>query len=409
VAKNNFWIFLLIGVIVLVIIFNTGNFSNIFNKQETSSISETYYDSNGNKIDFKPYNEEEAIKQKITLMSIIHMFGIIQNNYQLEITSIPIEGYIEREGSSTYDKHSDQDVVSGRTSAGIYPAYRGYIAFNLAEAIIMPNNSLITDVILNHATYSYQPNGQTSMYINGFRDSDVDITPITNDENNELYQWINTYHRYLFNIQSLQEGWGFYNTNLGQDAVSEFSYALDRRRQGLSDNLFIIGLDQDVSCCDVKYVIHVNQAPTSYTPPSLTINYQTSTCVTESCSTQGKTCGNWSDTCSGVLNCGGIPSGYLCNSTGQLVQIPSVSYKINVVNNGNAPYKDIKLISTTPSNFFSSFPTNIFTLNPGQSNNWTSIPIDISSYHGQTFTINIQANNTYTNQINTFQASTTIA
>jgi hypothetical protein len=388
--KNNIIIFIILGIIILVALVNP-----IKNEEKTASMTATYYDSQGKEVYFKPYNYAEAMKQtKNNLMSIFQSFGIVFNpvsentcsqgyndwhsifgNYFYGQTFIA--GYSNglttgKKVNITYAQASfyKNDVTYGSIYAQIREVYG-----TINEGSTRTSISL-SDALCGIKTFSVASIPENSDFTAGFNfDTPCQLT-------------VGTKYALIFDTGSVYDG--------------------DLEIRLKNSEVYTVG----------GRVFSSNDGSTFSTwgGTAGTYDYCTSigggytTCNPESCSAQGKTCGVWSDTCSAVLDCGPLTSGnYQCNSSGQYQLIPTASYRVNIVNNGQVPYSDIKIVSTNPSELFSYFPTNTFSLSQGQSNSWLSNNITISNYHGTNLTVFVSANNTYNSQLNNFQSSIMIA
>lgn len=395
--RKNTWILILVAGIALFAIlasssnFNFGNLlgsgsNNIITPITAASIQANYMDANGNVV--IPYDYNKAM---FTAVKPVSKFGIVTNTYSKNVYPVGDTWVVAPDGCSISANNygSDPFLPTGRntnTCGGTHNKFWSFWNFNLAGQI--PTDGTITDYSLNLNYGSGASIEPASIHIL----SSPSFNEYTLTGNNA--QW------------SSLIGGGTTTANPAHFSKSLFPSPYESLTPTSNLYLAVEGLTPVGGW--IGYTSKEWATPPT-TPSYMTIIYTQDTCVPETCTSLGKQCGSWGDTCGGTLNCGTPPSGYTCNSNGQLVPIIiTANYSIIVQNGGSVTYTNVQITSTSPTPFKSHFPTTAFSLTSGQGNKWSSDNIDISSYHGQIFTAYVSAFNTYKNVTENFQSSITI-
>lgn len=373
--RDNTLIFIGIGILILAII----AFPQLQKKDVVPGISATYYDANGNLLDFQPYNYEQATKGPD--MNIFQSFGIVPMSSSYSSVANTYNVY-ERDASSGYQIDINQLGI-GSDGGSAHDSGRDLL-LRYNSAPFINNNTLIsvTSATLTFPSYSAR---------SGSCDWTADF--ITNYELTNWNDATSGYNR-LEGVSGFGGMWYGYS-ELPKTFSLDTSVTTNELREG-------DGLD-----FGVRGEFGTTDYLTFSTQPQINIQYTYNCNQEATCSALKKTCGSW-NICGQTFSCGTCGSGYSCNATGQCFQSAVYArYQINVANNGQVPYKNVNLTSMTP-NFMSYFPTTNFNLSNGQSTNWTSSLIDITAYPANLYTVftaYISGMNTYTNQTQSFSGA----
>ncbi|MFA6073999.1 MAG: hypothetical protein WC758_07830 [Candidatus Woesearchaeota archaeon] len=436
-GKSNILVYVVIGIIAVLFLSNLN-----FIPKEESGIKAFFYDSNGNQVDFNPYNYTEAMKntnkEGFSIFKLFSISGapetkseVVSYDSQGNLISSDNKEITEKNGVKLINtKYSSTEQVNSDKLFGLFSFVTNTYTVDIpiSDSFTVQNqfNTYTENNNVRSASYkspysgsfyynkivyswdsatlkSYIPEGATIIsdpifhfYVEpSYRSLIMGVYPLPNGNNyrgNPSYAWTLLSRGYptfgcIYGCSVPPAGWNTFS-NLyrpNRNYSYSFGFAENYDQSGTSETRTNI-----------------------YNVPYLTITYTTQTCNPESCSTQGKTCGIWSDTCSAVLDCGTAPSGYYCNSTGQTAILPTLKLQLIMTNDGSVPLKDVtifenKLVWTNLGNSNTgnlySFPSLNYTINPGQvvKVNTSLMNIDPSWIGNQVkFISYVYANNTYT-------------
>lgn len=328
---------------------------------------------------------ENLVANIKSLISQIGTFGIVTTTKTITIPASNTDTYCRDRGDTPqYDFDADDlnDIGSDQITGGI-EICNGLMQFPVTG---IPSDltaeSQIQSVVLYYKTQLIRSDEGNGAEIDFCVIDDLqnyDWTP--NDENEEeiMYNRLEDcssndfIYTYSFRDGIDENKW------FGHEIVGErdVAYEIIDNRDGSPDNVLAIGMEGELDYSDDERVDFDNED--SVDKPYIKVRYTVSTCVPATCSSLGKQCGSWSNTCSGTLNCGTCASDYSCNINGKCIYDPTyISPEITITNTGNVDLFQVRIVNASPIEFLNALNlTDFRTLNIGQSTTWSSGLIEV--------------------------------
>lgn len=339
----------------------------------------------------------------------IGTFGIVTTTKTIRIDASNTDTYCYRKDSTpsyNFDPNNLNDIGSDEITGGV-EVCNGLMRFHVTGLPAdLASASQIQSVTLNYFTgtiYSDEGNGASTDFglVNNLEN--YDWTPDNEAEEEIMFERLekmsSTGLIFTYKFQENEENRWFSNeigtTNVKNEIIDN--------KDGIPDNVLAIGIEGEYDTNDDERVDFDDED--NVNKPYIIIKYTVDTCVPETCSSLGKQCGLWSDTCGGTLSCGVPTAGFICTTEGLIEPEPAfISFEVTATNTGVVAFENVAPSSASPVEFQNALNLNdIRTLDIGQSATWFSNNITIlSSWDATTiFSICVSGTNEFNGMIET--------
>ena len=187
------------------------------------------------------------------------------------------------------------------------------------------------------------------------------------------------------------------STGSWQTRALVFNNIANTRLKTVRDNNqdFVVGITNTPSTRLHDFDFMYQQNPAM--KPILKITY----CQPDTCSSLGKNCGVWDNSCSGTVDCGTPEPGYSCIDGTLIPDITWISFEITAMNIGDVPFKDMSFSSASPVELLNALNlTDTRDLGIAQTQTWYSENITIKEEWSSStiFDVCVSGISTYTDQ-----------
>ncbi|KKN08550.1 hypothetical protein LCGC14_1055500 [marine sediment metagenome] len=415
-AKQNNTILWIIGIVIIFLVFTNSSFTK---KEDFVALKVHYYDQSGNEINMQ--ENEVEIKSETKnffkdLISSINIFAIgdFINFWGFASANDDAEGITTNGVNIWVVDDTDFDVYKYTMSG----SYLGRWSLNSGQ----DNPQGITTNGVNIWVVDDTPGGESvfkytmsGSYINRWllRDaSEVNGRPtgITTDGSSI---WITDYYNGVFKYTmsgSFVNRWFLQSPNIQPDGITtdgNYIWVVDNTNDRAfkyfkngafvdswilqSSNVNPTGITFDGNRFLVSDESSSNEGAFVYDGP----------CQQDTCSSIGKQCGTWGDSCGGTITCGPCQAGSTCDAGGMCLLTPTfISFEITATNTGDVPFKNLAPSSANPIEFWTVLDKTIYNLPIGGFQTWVSGQIEIKPEWDATtvFSVCISGEDIFTNQ-----------